>query len=61
MQSPETVDSGDGATGELRRHVGRDGGKPQNLNIKRLTRCLHRFEILPGVMPEAEIQLLPRD
>ena len=28
MQSPEDVDSGDGATGELRRHVGCDGGEP---------------------------------
>src|SRR5215218_2190799 len=28
MQSPEDVDGGDGATGELRRHVGCDGGKP---------------------------------
>ena len=61
MQSPEDVDSGNGATGELRRHVGRDGGEPQNLNIKRLAGRLHGFELFPAVMPEAEVQLLPRD
>jgi hypothetical protein len=34
---------------------------PQNLNINRLTGCLRGFELFPGVLPEAEVQLLPRD
>src|SRR5512142_847136 len=56
MQSSEHGNRSDGSAGEIGRDVMRDACKAQNIDVQHLASLPRSFEVLAGVVPQAEVQ-----
>src|SRR6478736_3504043 len=59
LQGTEHVNGGDGFPCQLGRDICCDHRQPEHLDVKRLAGRLHGLQVLPAVLAQAEVELVP--
>ena len=59
--APSTVIEFDGLQGKRRRHIGRNAGQADHLDVQLFTSRFDRLQIRAGEMAETELQRMPHD
>jgi hypothetical protein len=59
LQGTKHVNGSDGFAREFWRDVRRDHSQPKDLDVKRLAGRLHGLQVLPAVLTQTEVELVP--